>query len=86
MKYLTFKNIYNRLKAESPTFFKRLGIICTTILAIGLAIITLKEQNPNSMLWLNDAIGGYLITIGTVGGLVAKMTVTKVEKEDNNIK
>lgn len=84
MKYLTLKNIYNRLKSDSPTYFKKLGVICATILSIGLAIIALKESNPLSMAWLNDSIGGYLITIGTVGGLVAKMTVTTKDSDTVN--
>jgi hypothetical protein len=76
MKYLTIKNIYNRLEAEGPTFFKRLKIWAGACSVLGAGLIAIQSQYPEQTEFLPSQIGGYLLTAGLVGVFVASLTVS----------
>lgn len=76
MKYITFKNIYNRLVAEGPTFFNKLRKIMLAIGALGTAIIAAQKEYPEQLSFLPSQLGGYFLAIGLAGTLVASLTVS----------
>lgn len=79
--------IYKRLTSESPSFFKKIGAICVTLLAAGTAILAI----PSTLVVLPpivNTLAGYMIAAGTVGGAIAKATVSDpaVLKKDEEVK
>ncbi len=83
--YVTLKNIWARLWAESPTFFKRLRGWALSIGACGAALVVAKKEYTDYMLFMNDNIPGYLITIGAACTLMASLAVKDTD-DDKNIK
>lgn len=76
MKYITFKNIYNRLIAEGPTFFTKLRKIMLACAALGAALVTARSQFTTQLAFIPESIDGYLIAIGLAGTFVASLTVS----------
>jgi len=69
-----FSQLIARLTSETPVFFKKVFAFGATVLAVGAAILgsdELKVLNVPPMLY---TIAQYMVTIGTVIGLVAKTT------------
>jgi len=83
-KYITIKNIWKRLKSDSPTFFKRLSIWLAAISAMGLALIGFKAEYPEALAFFPDQLGGYMLAAGTFGIFLSKLTVA--DPEQSNIK
>ena len=68
------KTILKRITSDSPSFFKKIQTIGTTLGAVGLAIVSV----PASVIALPAIVttmAGYFIAIGTVAAAVAKTTV-----------
>lgn len=80
MKYLSPKNIWKRLIAPSPTFFKRVRTFGLSITAAGIALIAFKSQYPTEMAFLPKSFGGYLLTVGVVAAFIASLPVTDASK------
>tara|TARA_R110000868_G_scaffold128795_1_gene337180 strand:+ start:2435 stop:2692 length:258 start_codon:yes stop_codon:yes gene_type:complete len=76
MKYITIKNIYHRLVAEGPTFFKKLKRVLMAIGALGVALIASQKEYAEQLAFLPTQLGGYMITIGLVGTFIASLTVS----------
>jgi hypothetical protein len=74
-KYITIANIWNRLMAEGPTFFKKLRVIMVACGATGVALIAAQVEYPTQMSFLPNQLGGYLIAIGAASAIVASLTV-----------
>jgi len=76
MKYITIKNIWNRLVAEGPTFFNKLRRIMIACAALGAALVTARSQYATQLAFIPESIDGYLIAIGLAGTFVASLTVS----------
>lgn len=76
MKYITFKNIWNRLVAEGPTFFNKLRKIMIACAALGTALVAARKEFPEQLAFIPAEIDGYLIAIGLAGTFVASLTVS----------
>jgi len=76
MRYITIKNIWNRLVAEGPTFFNKLRRIMIACAALGAALVTARSQYPTQLAFIPESIDGYLIAIGLAGTFVASLTVS----------
>ncbi len=74
-KYITPANIWHRLMAEGPTFFKKLKRILLAIGALGAAVIAAQSQYPEQLSFLPSQLGGYMITVGLAGTFIASLTV-----------
>lgn len=61
-----------RLKAETPVFWKKIRNGMISCLAVGLGLAALPTAYTE---WMPDNICGILITIGTVGTILAQSTV-----------
>jgi len=64
------KTIVPRLKAPTPSFFKKLRTIGITIAAAGGAILAAPVAMPALII----TIGGYLVTAGTILIAVSQAT------------
>jgi len=74
-KYLTLSNIWHRLMAEGPTFFKKLRRIMFACAALGAALVAARAQYPTQLAFIPEVIDGYLIAIGLAGTFVSSLTV-----------
>lgn len=70
--------IKDRIKGDSPKFFKKLTNFCLILGAVGTAIMFAPVSLPVGLVTL----GGYLATVGAVGAGVSKLT-NKKEAETN---
>lgn len=61
-------SIFKRLSGDTPTFFRRIRNIGIALVAVGTAIATAPVALPAAIV----AAAGYLITAGTVAGIVAQ--------------
>lgn len=66
-----FEAFYKRILSSTPVFFQKIIYFGITLGAIGLGLITLKDQLP---LWIVDWADN-LVIIGLVSGVVAKAAV-----------
>ena len=66
-----------RIKAETPSFWKKVQKIGIVVAALGGAIATAPIALPAAIV----ALGGYLATAGAVTGILSQLTV-----EDNTVK
>lgn len=64
-------SIFNRMKAPTPKFFRRLRNVGLTLAAVGGTILTAPVGLPAAVI----AIGGYLTVAGSVIGAVSQATV-----------
>jgi hypothetical protein len=69
------KEIIKRWKSKTPSFFKKVVNLGLSVGVIGGAIITAPVTLPIAVV----SIGGYMVTVGTVTAVVAKLA-----KEDNS--
>jgi len=69
MKFLT--ELWNRLTANSPKFFKKLQYFGLYLSAVGGGLIAIPGV-PEKI----ATVGGYLLTAGAVISVVAKLPVT----------
>jgi len=76
MKYITVKNIWNRLVAEGPTFFNKLRKIMLACAGLGTALVAARKEFPDQLTFIPEPIDGYLIAIGLAGTFVASLTVS----------
>jgi len=83
MKYLSIKNIYKRLKSNSPTFFKRMRIVMVSMGALGTAIIVAKAESTY-LNFIPDWIISILVTSGVLGTFLTSLPVENTTI--NNIK
>lgn len=75
-KYMTVSNIMSRMKAKSPTFFKKIRRITVALGAAGAALIGAQQLYPEAMSHIPASIGGNLVAIGIVGTFIASLTVS----------
>lgn len=68
-------NVWQRLGAPTPKFFKRLRDVGLVLGALGGAILTAPISLPPIVLTL----AGYLVTVGVVAGGVSQATVDEKE-------
>lgn len=73
MKFLT--ELWNRLTANSPVFFKKLQYFGLYLSGLGTSLIAIPGI-PEKI----SAIGGYLITAGMVLSVAAKLPVTNPDE------
>lgn len=64
-----------RLTSETPSFFKKIVAFGATLLAIGLALLGLKEVDVK-VPEIIYTIASYMVTAGTVISVVAKSATT----------
>lgn len=64
-------SIFNRMKAPTPKFFRRLRNVGLTLAALGGTILTAPVGLPAAVI----TIGGYLTVAGSVIGAVSQATV-----------
>jgi len=76
MKYITVKNIWNRLVAEGPTFFNKLRRWTIACAGLGAALVAARKEFPEQLAFIPEALDGYLIAIGLAGTFVASLTVS----------
>lgn len=76
MRYLTIKNIYNRLVAEGPTFFNKLRRWMMACAGFGTALVAARKEFPEQLAFIPQEFDGYLIAIGLAGTFVASLTVS----------
>lgn len=76
MRYLTIKNIYNRLVAEGPTFFNKLRRWMIACAGFGTALVAARKEFPEQLAFVPQEFDGYLIAIGLAGTFVASLTVS----------
>lgn len=74
-KYLTLPNIYNRLIAEGPTFFKKLRRFMFFCATLGAGLAGARSLYSEQLAFIPVQIDGYLIAIGLVGAAVSSLTV-----------
>jgi ABC-type xylose transport system permease subunit len=68
--------ITRRLKSPTPKFFKKLRNISIILAGVGGALVTAPVSLPAIVV----TIGGYLITAGTVAGIVSQLPVDEKAK------
>lgn len=64
--------LVKRLKGETPSFFKKLQIICGSIGGIGLALLAIPASTvalPATII----TIAGYMVAVGSVGAAVSQL-------------
>lgn len=71
MEKLNLNTIYQRLKADTPVFWKKIRAIMIGAGTVGAALITLPIEY---LTFLPANTPGFLITIGVVGASLASMT------------
>lgn len=76
MRYLTVKNIYNRLIAEGPTFFNKLRKLMIACGVMGAALIVAQNTYPKEMSFVPSWLAGYLIFGGVLGTFISSLTVS----------
>jgi len=76
MKYITVKNIWNRLVADGPTFFNKLRRWTMACAGLGAALVAARKEFPEQLAFIPEPIDGYLIAIGLAGTFVASLTVS----------
>lgn len=75
MKEITVNSIINRLKSETPKFWKQMRNLMITCGTIGGALIAVPAEYTTAVLkHLPDGLPGTLFTIGAVGTALASMT------------
>ena len=75
------KELLTRLTADTPTFFKKVRTIGIIMLSVGTALATAPIALPAIVI----SMSGYLITAGTIAGIIAQTAVTDasvLEKKD----
>ena len=74
---LSISNIWRRLRAESPTFFKKVTWLCVTLGGVGGSLYALNAMYPaafpSESIYIK--ISSHLIIIGIVGSFLSKLTV-----------
>lgn len=80
------KEIISRFKNESPSFFKKLQVWMISVGTIGVGIVALPTQIPQvTFPAALITLGYHLITVGVIGGILAKLPVsdpTVLKQED----
>lgn len=71
MDKLNFASIFQRIKAKTPPFWKRVRTLMITLGAVGAAIAALPDENTS---WLPNDLANAFITIGTVGAVLSSLT------------
>lgn len=66
-------SIKERLNSPTPKFWKKVQRVCVALGIIGAAVIASPVALPAGVV----AVGGYLITAGTVGAALGQLTVNK---------
>lgn len=83
MEKITVVNIYNRIKSETPKFWKKVRYLMIGCGAVGGSLMAVPAAQIS---WLPDNIIGILITIGVVGTSLASLTVHDQNKQNNEQK
>lgn len=73
--YLSIKNIYNRLKATPPTFFKKLRIWMVALGGLGGILIAAKSASSPYLDYIPNELISILITCGTLGTFLTSLPV-----------
>jgi|GEM_PF-2115803 ABC-type xylose transport system permease subunit len=81
MKQSFISQFLSRLTSETPIFFKKIVAIGITLAGIGGSILAVKATlasltPPINLPSILITIAGYLVTAGTVIGIVAKAATT----------
>ena len=79
MKYLSIKNIINRLKSPSPTFFKKMRWLMVTLGSFGGAIIIAKSTAEPYLDYIPSWLISILVTCGTLGTFLTSLPVDTTE-------
>lgn len=72
MEKLNTQSILERVKSETPIFWKKIRALMISCGVIGGAIVVLPVDYTS---FLPENTGGILITIGAIGTALASMTV-----------
>lgn len=67
---MALKELKNRWKAETPSFWKKVQKVGIALGAVGTVIVTAPIGLPTSIV----AIGGYLVTAGGITAALAQLT------------
>ena len=74
-------NMKQRIKAETPSFWKKVQKIGIVVAALGGAIATAPIALPAAIVTL----GGYLATAGAITGILSQLTVHEEPKKEEEI-
>jgi ABC-type xylose transport system permease subunit len=74
-------NMKQRLKAKTPSFWKKVQKIGIAVAALGGAIATAPVTLPAAIV----ALGGYLATAGAITGILSQLTVEEEPKKEEEI-
>ena len=72
-------HIYNRLKSDTPKFFKKVFYVMASLTTLGVSLLPYQDSLPES---LRPAVG-YLIAIGSIGAFMSRLTTTDPELSEN---
>lgn len=72
MNNLNTQTIIDRVKAETPVFWKKIRYVMVSCGAVGAALIALPVEYIS---FLPSNTGGVFVTIGAIGTALASMTV-----------
>lgn len=67
---MRLKELKNRWKSETPTFWKKVQKISIAAGVIGGAIIAAPVALPAAVI----TVGGYLVAVGSVGATLSQLT------------
>lgn len=71
------RTIFKRLRAETPSFFKKIIAICLSLVAMAVALEPFKDSLPPVFA---EKIMPFCYIAGGVGAFFAKLTVKDPEK------
>lgn len=79
MENLNIKSISERVKSETPKFWKKVRRLMVACAAVGAALVAVKTQY--AMEWLPDKYCQFLIVIGAVGASLSSLTAEQKPEE-----
>jgi uncharacterized membrane protein HdeD (DUF308 family) len=82
--YLSIGNLWNRIKSESPSFFKLLGRISGALMVLAGTLAGYKSSHSEFMEFLPNYIIGYVFTASAAIAFVSSLTVKN--PNENSVK
>ena len=84
MENVSIKSIYQRLKAETPSFWKKVRKMCIWLGSLGLIIKTAIETNSMDLDWMQADYYNTMILVGAIGTAMSSLTVSPPEIKETD--